>query len=168
MKVRDIMTRDVATCSPESSLNEAARVMWERDCGFVPVTDFGGHRLRGVLTDRDICMAAYTKNVPLTQLNAGTIMSRHPKTCQADDDVSRATDLMQEHQIRRLPVTNESGDVIGVISLNDLAVAASDNKDKSLRQDISATLASVCRHRPIAHYEPIRPVTAARTAAAEY
>jgi len=54
MKVQDVMTRDVATCGPESSLNDAARLMWENDCGFVPVLDPGGRRLHGVLTDRTV------------------------------------------------------------------------------------------------------------------
>lgn len=160
MKVQDLMTRDVATCTAETSLSEAARLMWEHDCGFVPVTDSGGHRLRGVLTDRDICMAAYTQNLQLAQLDAGAIMSRDPKTCQPEDDLARATDLMQEHQVRRLPVTNENGEVIGVISLNDLALAANDKKTKTLHQDVAQTLGSICRHRPAVRRRSKRPVTA--------
>jgi len=76
MKAEKIMTREVASCRPDDTLNDAARIMWERDCGFVPVTaeDSGG-RVVGIVTDRDLCMAAYTRGQRLADIRVGEVMS---------------------------------------------------------------------------------------------
>ena len=69
MKVQQIMTKTVSSCLPDDTTNQAARIMWERDCGFVPVVEGrASQRVVGVVTDRDICIAAYTKNRPLDQI----------------------------------------------------------------------------------------------------
>ena len=66
MKVEQLMTKSVATCGPDKSADDAARIMWERDCGFVPITESTSNpRVIGVVTDRDLCMAAYTRGRPL-------------------------------------------------------------------------------------------------------
>jgi CBS domain-containing protein len=150
MRVQEIMTRNVRTCSPDSPLNEAARIMWERDCGFVPVTEPGSKKLCGVVTDRDICMAAYTRNTPLTDIRVGAVMSRKLETCRAEDDVSVACDRMRERQIRRLPVTDGGGHLVGLIALNDLALAAAEGKDRTMPQRVAATLGGISRHRGVA------------------
>ncbi len=83
MKIEQLMTKEVRTCPPESGLNEAARIMWEHDCGCVPIVaaDRSG-RLAGILTDRDVCMAAYTQGKPLAEIRASEVMSDEVVTCQ--------------------------------------------------------------------------------------
>src|SRR4051812_38042425 len=75
MRVGELMTRDVATCGPGDSLARAAKIMWDRDCGVVPVLDPKGHVI-AMLTDRDICMAAWSKGAPLSDLRVGDAASR--------------------------------------------------------------------------------------------
>jgi CBS domain-containing protein len=146
MKIRKLMTTEVATCKPTDSLNQALRPMWDADCGFVLVTDPDGGELRGVLTDRDACMAAYTRGLSFSDVPVDGVM-RWEKlhTCSPDDDVATAHEIMRKHQVRRLPVV-EDGRAVGVVSLNDLATAAVNARSKDL-EEVGWTLAAVCRHR---------------------
>lgn len=143
------MSRKVATCGIGDTLNAAAQIMWEHDCGFVPVLD--GERLVGVVTDRDSLMAAYTRGVPLTAIRVREIMSREVLTCAPNDDVIEAGRRMAAHQIRRLPVV-EKGRVMGVVSLNDVALAARQHeRGAPSASDVGETLGAISQHRaPIA------------------
>ena len=120
MFVKELMTDSPHTCVATDSANEAARIMWECDCGSVPVVDAGG-RAVGILTDRDICMAAYFQGLPLTQITVASIMSPDVSTCSRDADLSDAERLMQEKQIHRLPIVDDSGCLVGILSLSDVA-----------------------------------------------
>src|ERR1700735_5538273 len=100
MKVADSMTRDVRASSVHDSLNAAARVMWENDCGCVPIVDSQG-RLVGIVTDRDICMAAYTQGVPLEAIAVERAMSPKVISCARTDDLDTAHTLMRKYQIPR-------------------------------------------------------------------
>jgi CBS domain-containing protein len=125
VKVEQIMTKDVRSCRRSASLNEAAQVMWERDCGFVPVIeDDGTGTLVGVITDRDICMAAYTQGKRLSEIGLAGVMRRAVQTCRSDDELGRAEATMCGARVRRLPVVDLSNHVVGVISLSDIARAA--------------------------------------------
>ncbi len=120
MKVQDVMTRNVATCSSQDSLNRAAQLMWECDFGCVPVVDESGS-VRGMITDRDICMAAYTQGLPLHQIEVRSVMSPELFCCRPEDSLETAQSLMQRHRVRRVPVTD--GDrLVGMLSLSDLLV----------------------------------------------
>jgi len=143
MKAKDLMTTDVVTCSTDDFLNEASRQMWENDCGFVAVAEDG--EMHGVLTDRDICMAAYTRGVPLAEIPINAVMNEESVTCTPDDDIARVHELMRKYVVRRIPVVN-GRQIVGVVSLNDLAIAAHDTKGKDL-EEVGITLATVCRHR---------------------
>ena len=120
MKVEDVMTRNVESCGVNQSLSAAARIMWEKDCGCVPVVDPDG-RCVGMLTDRDICMAAYTQGQPLWAISVSSAMSHVVHGCLPGDSLSRAELLMRAHQVRRLPVMGFDGQLIGILSLADLA-----------------------------------------------
>jgi CBS domain-containing protein len=120
MRVRELMTQPVYSCSIQDHANAAAQIMWERDCGVVPVVDQGG-RVVGVLTDRDLCMAAHFQNRPLTDIPIAGVMAQEVCTCLADDDVVDAERLMADRQIHRLPVVNADGSLIGILSVADLA-----------------------------------------------
>jgi CBS domain-containing protein len=120
MNVKELMTQTPGVCNIDSSANDAARIMWERDCGAVPVVDESG-RVAGIVTDRDLCMAAYIQGTPLSAIPVSTVMTREVCTCEADDDVGAAEHLMQEHRVRRLPVVENGGTLVGILSLSDVA-----------------------------------------------
>jgi len=94
--------------------------MWDYDCGCVPVVDAEG-RLSGIVTDRDICMAAYTSGTRLEDLRVGDIMVRSVHVCHADDSISRIVTLMAEGQVRRLPVLDSEHRPLGIVSVADIA-----------------------------------------------
>ena len=120
MRVRKLMTVAPTTCGPNDSCSEAARIMWDCDCGSVPVVDSTG-RAVGIVTDRDICMAALFHGSPLSTISLAEVMSGDLCTCHADDDVREAERLMTQRQVRRLPVTDEAGTLVGILSLGDVA-----------------------------------------------
>ncbi len=120
MKVRDLMTTEVKACSRYDTLNRAAQIMWDNDCGVVPVVD-DDFRPVGMITDRDICMAAYTQGVLLAESSVERAMATEAYTCVATDDIGAAEKMMREQQVRRLPVVDGGGRMVGIISLGEIA-----------------------------------------------
>ena len=151
MKTDKLMTRDVRTCRPDDRLTEPARIMWENDCGCVPVVD-AQLRVLGMITDRDICMAAYTQGRRLEDIHVQIVMSKSVHCCRSDDDVSAAEELMRTQKLHRLPVVDDSRRLVGLLSLNDLACRAAieqGQKDKQVSlEEVGRTLAAVCAHGP--------------------
>lgn len=123
MRVEEIMKRPVVTCNVQASLSDAARLMWEKDCGALPVVSEDG-RVIGVITDRDICMAAYTRGAALEAIPVRAAMSQAVFSSRPSDTAAQAERLMQEKQIRRVPVVDPQGRPVGILTLNDLARAA--------------------------------------------
>ncbi len=123
MKVQQVMNRNVRFCRPSDFLNNAAQIMWEEPCGAVPVVDEQCKPV-GFLTDRDICMAAYTQGQPLTALQVAGAMARRLVCCRAEDDLDSAAELMRQNRTRRLPVIDHEGRLVGLLSLDDLACEA--------------------------------------------
>lgn len=147
MQIKDVMVRDVKTCVSADCLSRAAQLMWENDCGVVPVID-ADERVVGMITDRDACMAAYTKGRPLSEIRVDEVMSRDVKTCRSEDTVADVEAKMRMQRVRRVPVTDPLGHLTGIVSLNDLARAAADpgNAANGLaRAEVAETLASICR-----------------------
>jgi CBS domain-containing protein len=120
MKIKDVMTSNVRTCFMSDNLATAAQLMWDHDCGCVPVLSEGA-RVVGMLTDRDICMASYFQGVPLSGIQVSTVMSRQLIVCSSDDDLSAAERIMREKKVRRLPVLNKQGRLVGLLSISDIA-----------------------------------------------
>lgn len=155
MRIDRLMTKDVASCGPDDPLNRAVQLMWERDCGFVPVVEStGSRRVVGVLTDRDACMAAYTRGRSLPEIRVGDVMSRRIRSCKPSDDLASAEEVMREAQIHRLPVLDDADQLVGVISLADIAREAG-RETGSRRPQVSAaeigeTLARIRQPREIA------------------
>lgn len=118
MRLRDLMTTDVRTCTPDTPLSEVARIMEEVDCGFVPVVD--GGRLAGVITDRDIVLRAVAKNRDIRTTTARDCMTSPAITAGPETDAHEAADMMAEKQIRRLCVV-DGGRLVGVVALGDMA-----------------------------------------------
>jgi CBS domain-containing protein/nucleotide-binding universal stress UspA family protein len=124
MKIEQLMTRDVETCTPETDLARAAMIMSRRNCGLVPVVARGSGRLAGVITDRDICMAAAMRHVDAHSIPVGEVMTSRVVTCAPTDDARVAMHRMSEAHVRRLPVVDREGKLKGVVSLTDLALVA--------------------------------------------
>ncbi len=143
MKVEEIMRREVKVCTASDTLNRAAHLMWENDCGCVPVVE-GDFRVVGMLTDRDICMAAYIRGATLHHLQASSAMSRDLTACQPEDDLLKAQQIMREHRVRRLPLMDATGKLVGIISLTDVARAVAMAKNVSAKSRVADTLAAVC------------------------
>jgi CBS domain-containing protein len=147
MKIREIMNQPAVTCRPEDSLNTAAQLMWDHDIGAVQVVGDDGDLL-GIITDRDICMAAFTRGAPLQDMEVGSAMARDVFSCQASDSLQTAEQLMGERQVRRVPVLDGDNRPIGMVTLNDLArQAAAARKRNGLDREVTQTLAAICQPR---------------------
>lgn len=129
MLVEELMTVAPATCTPEDSMNRAARIFWEHDCGCVPVVDAEQHVL-GMLTDRDVCIAAYTQGRRLEEMVVRSAMSPVVHTCLDTDSVEQAERIMRTNRVRRLPVLDDRRQLVGVLSLHDIAQAAAKNRHR--------------------------------------
>ena len=103
MKVREIMTADVGTCRPETNLAEAVKLMWEKDCGSLPVVKSDG-KLGGIITARDICVALATRGQTAEHISVGEVATGKIYTCATDDDTTAALQTMKSQRVRRLPV----------------------------------------------------------------
>ena len=102
MKVQDVMTYDVQTCGPETNLATAAMQMWKGDFGVMPVVTAG--KVIGMITDRDICMAAATKHRDPANIRVKEVISDEVYGCSADTDINEALKIMRKRQVRRLPI----------------------------------------------------------------
>jgi CBS domain-containing protein len=153
MNVGQLMTRNVATCHPDDALNAAARIMWEHDCGCVPVVveEEDGARVVGMLTDRDICMAAYTQGRPLGAINVASAMSREIRSCRPTDPVRVALNVLRTSQLHRLPVLDPNDHLVGLLSLADVAREADrehGRKKADVKDDeIAETVEAICQPR---------------------
>jgi CBS domain-containing protein len=151
MKVEALMSRGVKTCGPESSLSDAARLMWDGDCGCLPVVDAANHAI-GMITDRDVCMAAYTQGSPLERIPVATAMSKKVFSCRPGDTVAEAETIMRVNRVRRLPVLDGEGCVTGVLSLNDIAREVEREGTRKGKKEIGTdevvlTLGAICQPR---------------------
>ena len=123
MKIKELMTSDVKSCGLDTNLAAAAKIMWEEDCGAVPVTDESG-QVVGVITDRDICIAGATRPSAEGDIAVRDVISDALYTCAPSDDARAALDTMRQRKVRRLPVVDAGGRLAGIVSIHDLAVHA--------------------------------------------
>lgn len=122
MKIQEIMQRNVKVCTQDDTLNIAAQLMWENDCGCVPVVSTDGNgAVVGMISDRDICMAAYTQGKTLAEIPVTVAMAHSVLSCRPSDDLALAEAMMREARIHRIPVVDDSGAVQGIVSLTDIA-----------------------------------------------
>lgn len=163
MKVKEVMTKEVKTCTPETDLAAAARLMWMRDCGVLPVV-LEGKGVVGMITDRDICIAAGCRRRDPATILVSEIMTGQVYSCSPEADIREALKIMQEKQLRRLPVIDSAGRLCGILSMNDvlLKVQSDAKAPDPGTQDIYATLKSICAHRagaeqPTEAQPPTRP-----------
>ena len=123
MRIEDLMTHAVHTCFADDTLEQVAHEMWEGDTGCLVVID-NYRRPIGVITDRDLAMAAYTQGVPLRNLRADRAMSSDVITCYPGTTVREVEAQMQEAQVRRVPVIDTAGILVGIVTIGDLARSA--------------------------------------------
>lgn len=142
MKVKDLMTPGVWSCAPDAPVAEAARLMWEHDCGFMPVVDEGARPI-GVVTDRDICMGMMMRGTAEAQVPVRELMGKEVFTCSEDAEVAAVHAVMRDRQVRRVPVVDAEGQLTGVVTLNDMVLKAANRK---ARDEVFKTLQTVSRH----------------------
>lgn len=123
MTVREVMTKPVATCRLDTNLAEAAALMWESNCGILPALNETGE-LAGVVTDRDLCIALGTRNVPASELSVRDVINRRARVCKTNDDIHTALWHMSEGKVRRLPVVNDDSALEGIVSMDDVVLNA--------------------------------------------
>jgi len=147
MKIRDLMTKQVASVRATDSTAVAARLMWDCDCGAVPVLDDEG-RVIAMITDRDICMAALMRDRAPSAIPVSEVMSRDLQFCGPDDNVSAAEQMMRAHQVRRIPIVDRERRPLGLLSLADIVRATDRQRGRGARQvapeEVAGTLAEIC------------------------
>lgn len=134
MKIRDVMSKDVQVARPEDTLQTVAGRMAAGDFGFIPVAD--GDRLIGALTDRDIVVRGVASGAG-PEARVLDVLSRDALVVRADDDLKVALDLMSSRQIRRLPVVDKDGRLVGVVSLGDLSTRVKERYAGEALEEIS-------------------------------
>jgi CBS-domain-containing membrane protein len=149
MRVQDIMTRNVRSCQPEASVDQAAMMMWDYDCGVLPVVD-NDSRVMGMITDRDIAIAAATRGRLTTQIKVGEVMSGNVYACAEDEDIKSALNTMRREKVRRLPVIDYNGKLAGILSLNDLVLRAEESRagraPEIPQEEVMNTFRAICEH----------------------
>lgn len=161
MKIEDVMTRRVVAARADSELAHLARLMWDNDCGAVPVVD-AEDKVVGIVTDRDICMGAHFSGLALREQRASGCMGSEVLTCRPGDDVLAVVAAMARRQVRRIPVTDEAGRLVGLVALGDLFAAlakAKAKEQKALGAALLAFLGAVTA-RPLR--EEVVPATPAK------
>lgn len=160
MKVKEVMTPNAKAIWLTESLADAAQMMWENDCGVLPIIK-DGRKVVGVITDRDICMAVAMRDWNPSSVCLEEVMSGQVYSVNTEDDIDQALQAMQEHKIRRLPVVNAEGELEGILSMNDVVLhanSAGDSASDSIaNEDVIKTFQAICQH----------PVPAAASATVE-
>lgn len=145
MNIAQLMTKDVRTCKPNDTLEMAARLMWDHDIGALPVVDDSG-QLIGMVTDRDACMAAFMQRQPLHDIQVSVAMTKHVVACRPEDSDAEVAKRMAHNKVRRIPVVDDAQRPIGVVSLNDLALAMSRTREITAAE-VARTLAAIVAPR---------------------
>jgi CBS domain-containing protein len=125
MKCNEIMTKDPTCCLPGDTVDQAAQLMKDEDVGSVPVVaDQTTKRVLGIVTDRDLAVKVVAEARQIAAVKVEEVMTRNPVTCHEDDDLQKAIDSMEKHQVRRIPVVDDNNRIIGIIAQADIAIRA--------------------------------------------
>lgn len=124
LEVGDLMTRNVVSVRASEPLSTAAKLLWDYDCGVIPVLEDIGSRVVGMVTDRDICMATWSRNLAPSQILTSEAMSQGLVYCSPTDKIEAAEGIMRSRKVRRLPVLDADGRMVGILSLTDIARVA--------------------------------------------
>ncbi len=121
MKVQDAMMGTPIYCRPETNLGSAIELLWERNCGILPIVD-AKQKVIGVVTDRDLCVALGTRNRLPGQITVGEVATGEVHSCRGQDDIHAALQTMAKKRVRRLPVVNEEGILEGILSMDNVVL----------------------------------------------
>lgn len=146
MRIKEIMSHPVVTCPVDSTADAPARLMWEFDCGVIPLVDHEG-RLAGIVTDRDLCMAALTQGKALSEIRSSSAMAAHVAVVHPEESVEAVEAVMRANQIRRVPVVDVESRPVGLVSLNDLSRLAAKARKSGVDRELVDTLAAICQPR---------------------
>lgn len=152
MKIREIMTDNPKACTPKTDLAEAAILMWDNDCGVLPVVEENG-KVIGLITDRDICMSAAMTGRSLSNIAVDEVTTRRVYSCTPEDNVQKALEIMHDQKVRRVPVVDNDGKLQGIISINDISLHARPTGDKKAEVTFDAamkTYQAICSPRTTA------------------
>jgi CBS domain-containing protein len=119
MKVKDVMTQSAVSCSPDTNVGAAVELLWVNNCGMLPVIG-DDRKIQGVVTDRDIAIAMGTRNRLPGEITVGEIATKKVLTCKPEDEIHEALQTMAEKQVRRLPVVDNEGVPLGILSMDDI------------------------------------------------
>lgn len=148
MQVREIMTREPGVCTPETRIQDVARMMAEHDCGEIPVVESSrSKRPVGVVTDRDIALRVVAQGRDPSHVTARDCMSSPVHTVTPDTEVESACQILEQHQVRRVPVVDERGEICGVVSQADIATFASERDTAEVVRSISQPSGTTQRTR---------------------
>ena len=151
MKVEALMNPRVRAAGTDASVADVVLIMEKNDCGTVPILN-KTNKLVGIVTDRDICLALGFRPLPAAGIPITDVMSKKVYACFPEEDISAALQTMRQKKIRRLPVLNASGRLVGILSMDDVVLLAEDDFEETLK-----TLKAIYR-RPIQRKEPaVRP-----------
>jgi CBS domain-containing protein len=148
MTVKELQTSNVKTVGPDTDLAAVAKLMWDGDCGAVPVVT-NERQVIGMITDRDICIAAATRSKSPAEIRAREVIGdkRGVHAVKPDDDVRVALRTMRKHRVRRLPVVDQQQRLAGIVSINDLAINSSSTLPDSVpAQELLETFQAICAH----------------------
>lgn len=143
MLVKEIMTENPACCTADSNLQEVAKMMVDSDCGAIPVVEnFNHKRPIGVVTDRDITVRTVAKGDNPLNMTAKSVMTKNVFTVTPETSVEECVNLMEEHQVRRVPVVDENGDCIGMVAQADIVIKAKDSEAEDMVEEVSKASAN--------------------------
>jgi CBS domain-containing protein len=150
------MTANPSVCELNESLAQAAKTMWETDCGALPVLK-DGREVVGLITDRDICMAMAMRDCNPAAVSAEEVITGNVFSVKPEDEIKEALELMQQQQVRRLPVVSAEGELKGMLSMNDIVLQAHEKTDgkapKIMYGDVVNAYKAICAHRPPQQFE---------------
>lgn len=155
MRVERLMSTNVHYCTLQQTAADAVQAMREHDVGCIPIVNEARMPI-GMVTDRDVCLATHSLDLPPSKIAMRDVMSQGIFSCQASESLESAERVMRDWRVRRLPVVDEAGTLVGVLSLNDLIMASQHSSLARAKErivgDLQATLVAICHPpRPRAH-----------------
>ncbi len=141
MQVKEIMTENAACCTPHTGLQEVARLMVENDCGCIPVVEnMENLKPVGVITDRDICCRTVAEGKNPLEMTAGDCMTSSVVTVTPETSVEDCCNVMEEKQVRRVPVVDASGSCCGMVAQADIAQNATMQQTAGVVKEVSQAM----------------------------
>jgi CBS domain-containing protein len=151
MKTKERMVTAVSVCQPEDNLAEVAAIMWDSRCGALPVVD-AEDRVISMITDRDVAIALGTRNLRASDVLVKDVAPPRVFTCQDHDDMSFALTIMVSQNVRRLPVVNDQGKLVGLISIDDFLLHSEPGKAGVLSLEALDALRTIIEKRLRDHH----------------